>query len=193
MKIKLVDSPEDPVRLSFPDLFTPVEYEKGDGKPRYNATYLVKKGGANDKKIQAAIQAVAEEKFGKKAASLLAQFKGNPQKICYLDGDAKEYDGYAGMNYISAHRKAKDGPPFLCDQQKQELQEKHGKPYAGCYVNATVDIYAQDAPNAGIRAGVVGIQFWRDGDAFGGSSKGSADDFDDLCVSEEEDTGGGLI
>lgn len=53
-KIKLVDSPSDPVRLSFPDLHKAVEFEPGDGKFRYNASALVVPGGANDKKIEAA-------------------------------------------------------------------------------------------------------------------------------------------
>jgi|WetSurMetagenome_2_1015567.scaffolds.fasta_scaffold15373_7 hypothetical protein len=180
MKIKLND-----VRLSFPDIWTAVEYEKGDGKPRYNASYLITPGSENDKVIRAAIKQVAIEKYGKKADSLLAAFAGVAQKMCYLDGNLKDYDGYEDMMALTAHRKEKDGRPFVCDGSKNPLTESDGKPYAGCYVNATVDIYAQDAPNIGIRAGIVGLQFVRDGDSFGGTSKGGADDFEDISAPDE--------
>lgn len=49
-KIKLAG-----VRLSFPDLFKAVEFKTGDGKPRFNASFLVDPGSENDKKIKAAI------------------------------------------------------------------------------------------------------------------------------------------
>lgn len=174
MKIKLNN-----VRLSFPNLFKPVAFEPG-APERYDATYLVEPGSENDKAIRAAIKSVATEKFGKKAEAILGSIKGNTNKFCYLDGNLKEYDGYEGMYYLACHRKAKDGPPYVCDENRNQLSENAGKPYAGCYVNATVDIYAQGDQYTGIRAGIVGVQFAGDGDAFGGTSKGSADDFDDL-------------
>ncbi|MWN55950.1 ssDNA-binding protein, partial [Escherichia coli] len=52
---------------------------------------------------------------------------------------------------------------------------------AGCYVNAVIDIWAQDN-NFGkrINASLGGVQFLRDGDAFAGGGVASADDFDDI-------------
>lgn len=173
------------VRLSFPDLFEAKEYEKGDGKPRYNATFLIEPGSANDKAIRAAIAEVGAEKFGKKAAAVLKSLEGNANKYCYLDGAAKDYDGYEGMWYLSAHRKAADGRPLVIDRDKSPLTAADGRPYAGCYVNATAEIYAQDGQNQGIRASFSGIQFHSNGDAFSSARPASPDEFEDLGVPEE--------
>ena len=179
MKVKL-----EGVRLSFPDIWEAKEYEAGDGKPRYNATFLIEPGSANDKAIRAAIKHEATEAYKAKAPAFLKQWEGNPQKFAYLDGNTKEYDGYAGMMYLSCHRKAKDGRPAIVDRAKNQLQPADGKPYAGCYVNAVVDVYAQTGPNAGIRASFSAIQFTKDGDAFSAGTPANADEFDDLGVDE---------
>jgi hypothetical protein len=182
MKVQLAN-----VRLSFPDIWEPKEYEPGDGKPRYNATFLVVPGSSNDKSIRAAIKAVALETFGKKADAMLKAFEGNPQKICYLDGEAKEYDGYAGMWYLSCHRRAVDRRPTILDRDKSPLTLADGRPYAGCFVNALVEIYGQNTQNAGIRGSFSGIQFVKDGDAFSGNTIASPDDFEDLGTPDPED------
>lgn len=173
------------VRLSFPRLWTPVEYETGDGKLRWSATFLIVPGSANDKAIRAAIQAEADEAYKTKAKVMLTQFWGNRQKFCYLDGapggEAK-YAGYEGHWALTTHRQknSKAGvqpPPLIIDSNKAPLGEDAGKPYAGCYVNAKVSIYAQAGANAGIRASFSAVQFWRDGDAFSGSTP-NTDGFD---------------
>lgn len=188
MKLKLNN-----VRLAFPDLFEAVQYD-GKGPFRYNATFLIVPGSANDVAIRAGIQEVANEKFGAKAASFLKQWEGNSQKFCYLDGNLKEYDGYEGMMYLSAHRRQNDGPPTILDRRPKNddgspnlLTAASGKPYAGCYVNASVEIYAQDKDNPGIRCGFTGVQFASDGDAFSGGKAASADEYEDLTVEETAD------
>ena len=179
MKVKLKH-----VRLSFPDLFQAVEYQTGDGKPRFNATFLIEPGSENDKAIRAAIKAAATETWAAKAPAMLKQFEGNSLKYCYLDGDTKEYDGYAGVWYLSAHNKTR---PLVIDRDKTPLTAADGKPYAGCYVNASVEIYAQNNENKGIRASFNGVQFVADGDAFGGGAPASPEEFEDLGVDAEGD------
>lgn len=173
-KVKLND-----VRLSFPDLWEATQYE-GAGAFRYNASFLIEPGSANDKAVQAAILEAATEKWGKKAAATLESIKGNSNKFCYSKGDAKEYEGYAGMLVLSAHRKQDAGRPMVIDQSKNPLVAADGKPYAGCYVNATVDLWAQEGTHSGMRCGLLGVQFLRDGDAFSGAGAAKIDDFDDL-------------
>lgn len=180
MKVKL-----QKVRLSFPDIWEAVEYETGDGKPRFNATFLIEPGSENDKAIRAAIKEVAVDTWGKKADAKLKEFEGVSNKYCYLDGNTKEYEGYADRWYLSCHRREKDGRPLIIDRQRNPLTQADGKPYAGCYVNATVEIYAQEGQNQGIRASFAGIQFHSDGDAFTGNRPASADDFEDLGVPED--------
>jgi len=165
------------VRLSFPDLFDATQYQ-GVGPFRYNASFLIEPGSDNDKAVQAAILEAANEKFGKKAGTVLAGMRGNSNKYCYVSGDTKDYDGYQGMMVLSAHRKQEAGRPLVIDGNKNPLRPEDGKPYAGCYVNATVDIYAQDGQNAGIRCGLKGVQFAGDGDAFSGSKVSTPEDFD---------------
>jgi hypothetical protein len=188
-KIKLVDTPADPVRLSFPDLYTAVEFETGDGKFRYNASALVVPGGANDKKIEDAIAAEVKAAFPDpvKAAKFLASVRGQKNGDCYTDGNKKPYDGYEGMKVLSAHRKQKDGPVGVYGNvidpatgKVVVLKEISGKPYAGCYVNMTVEIYVQTKTNPGIRSGLIAVQFARDGDAFSGSKPATPDDFEPL-------------
>ena len=166
------------VRLSFPNLFVAKEYKAGDGKPRYDATFLIEPGSENDKLIQAAIKAEAEASFGAKAASYLESFRGNANKYCYLKGDLKEYDGYAGMLYVACHSKTR---PLVIDRDKTPLTAQDPKPYAGCYVNAKISIYAQKGENAGIRAAFSGVQFAADGDAFSAGGPASVDDFDTVA------------
>jgi hypothetical protein len=60
-------------------------------------------------------------------------------------------------------------------------------PYSGCYVNASVEFWAQDGDNAGIRCSLRAVQFLRDGDAFAGGSKVTADELDDLGEGAEAD------
>lgn len=176
MKVILKD-----VRIAFIDaLWTPKQYQ-GAGPFRRSATFLVVPGSDNDKLLEAAIEKVAAEKFGKKAASVLAGVRGNSNKCCYMDGNTKaDYDGFQGMKYLASHRKDADGPVLVIDTNKAPLAEGAGRPYAGCYVNASVDIYAQDGQNTGIRSGLIGVQFFRDGDSFGGASRSDGSEFEDL-------------
>lgn len=180
------------VRLSFPDLFHAVEFKAGDGKPRWNATFLVEPGSENDKNIKRAIAAEAKEVWGAKAEQTLKSCEGQVNKYCYIDGDTKEYDGYAGHMYLAAHRAAKtkggapNSRPQIIDRDKSPLTAEDGKPYAGCYVNAKVSIYCQKGENAGVRASFSAVQFLRDGDAFSAGAP-STDEFDDLSKFDEEE------
>lgn len=168
------------VRLAFPDLFTAKDYQ--DNKRfRRSATFLVEPGSENDKKIQAAISAVAKDKYKDKEKQIEA-WRQNPQKFCYTPGDLKEYDGWAGKMALTSHRYVEQGAVGVFDRKgvngkPNALAEGDGKPYAGCYVNAKVELWAQDGKNSGIRCTLVSVQFWRDGDAFSSGSRPSADDF----------------
>lgn len=164
------------VRLSFADIWTARAFEEG-AEPKYGATFLVEKGSENDKAIQAAIKEVAKEAWGAKADSNLAKIKGNPNKEGYRDGDTQDYDGYANNNFIRASGKVR---PTIVNKNRSPLTEADGVIYSGCYVNAIIDIYAYDSKGVGISAGLKGIQFVKDGEAFSGGGVASADDFDDI-------------
>jgi hypothetical protein len=171
------------VRLSFPDLFAPRSFKPGD-PPKYKSTFLVAKDDPQIKLIEEAILNAAKEKWPKDTVKFINSIRGNANKFCFQDGDLKTYDGYEGMMALSASSKTR---PLTIDRDKSPLTEEDGRPYAGCYVNCSIDVFAyDDGQNKGISASLKGVQFVKDGAAFSGSRPASPEDFDDLGVDEEE-------
>jgi hypothetical protein len=127
-----------------------------------------------------------------------------PEKVCLRDGDLENWEGYADMLYVSANRREADGPPRVItnrkDADKKWITARAGEdncPYAGCYVNAIVRVWAQDNEHGKrVNASVEAIQFLRDGDSFSGAAPINVDEeFSDDMVGEEgslgdEDNGG---
>lgn len=182
------------VRLSFPVLWTAQEYQEGDGKPRWSAGFIVEPGSENDKKIRNAMKSVATDVMKSKAEDFLKNNQNNSQKVCYIEGDSRDtvYEGQEGMMVLTSHRAARtkmgaNSRPAIIDRDKSPLLESDGKPYAGCYVNAKVQFYAQSAPNPGVRCSFSVVQFVKDGDAFGAGAP-NLEDMEDLGdTGEDED------
>ncbi|NKD46264.1 DUF2815 family protein [Haematospirillum jordaniae] len=177
MKIKLEN-----VRLAFPMLFE-ARTVNGEGKPAFSASFLLDPADPQVKALNQAIEQVAREKWGAKTDAVLKQMRGQ-DKVCLHDGDLKSnYDGFPGSLYVSARSTTR---PLVIDKDRSPLTEADGKPYAGCYVNASVELWAQDN-NYGkrINAGLRGVQFFRDGDAFAGGGAASEDEFDDISSGVE--------
>jgi hypothetical protein len=180
MKIKLTN-----VRLAFPQLFE-AKTVNGEGKPAFSAAFILDPADPQVKAINAAIEQVAKDKWGVKADTMLtAMRKGD--KVALHDGDLKAtYEGYAGNVYISSRSATR---PLVINTDKSPLTEADGKPYAGCYVNASVELWAQDN-NYGkrINASLGGVQFSKDGDAFAGGGAASQDEFDDISAGADADS-----
>lgn len=176
MNIKLEN-----VRLSFPALFKARAFE--DGKtPKFSATFILSKKKHADliEEIEEAIQEVIKEKWGKVKPKL----KG----VCLNDGSEKaDVDGYGDdVMYIAAHSNSR--VPVVSQDPSVPLAEEDGKPYAGCYVNATIRLWAQDNQygkriNAALRA----VQFYRDGDAFGEKAADAEEEFKDVSDDDGDD------
>ncbi|SEB24765.1 ssDNA-binding protein [Paraburkholderia sartisoli] len=184
-------------RLSFPDLFEAKQFE-GAGPFSYRAAFLMPEGQTvytqqPDKSwkkttMEKVIAAVAAEAWKAKADAILKTLQGNPQKMCWYDGNLKEYDGYADNFVLSASRGQDKGRPVIKDRDASPLSEKDGKPYAGCYVNGTVEIWAQDNKfGKGIRATLRGVQFLKDGDAFSAGTPLNEDELGAIDTPETED------
>ena len=170
------------VRVSFPDLFIPKPFKAGD-VPKFKCTFLIPKGSKLDKEVEKAILAAGKaSKWGAKAEKEIAAMRNNPNKFCYQDGDNKDYDGYAGMMALSAGSKTR---PLVIDRDKSPLTVEDGKPYAGSYVNAQVELFGYNNSGNGISAGLLGVQFVKDGDAFSGSKPADISDFDEV---EDDDS-----
>lgn len=182
MKVQLSN-----VRLSFPTLF---EAKKvgDDGELKYSACFIIDPASANARTLSKAVDATAEEKWGAKAKAILAELK-KKDRVCYHEGpkvnsSGEVYDGFEDMHHVNSSNKAR---PTVIDRDRSPLQAGDGKPYGGCYVNAILELWAQDHPKYGkrINATLSGVQFVRDGDAFVGGTPARAEDFDDLGVEEE--------
>lgn len=172
------------VRLSFPDLFVARPFKPGD-EPKFKATLLIPKDDPQIAVVEAAIkQAGIDKGWGAKTEAIINSIRGNPNKFCFQDGDTKDYDGYEGMMALSAGSKAR---PLIIDRDKTQLVQADGRPYAGCYVNASIEIFGYTNSGNGISAALTGVQFVRDGDSFGGGAPASPDDFDDLGVDNDGD------
>ena len=177
------------VRLSFPHLFVPQVSTTGEGEPKYNATFIIEPGSKNAYALKAAVEAVAKEKWGEKAASTLAALRKG-DKVCYREepkanqsGDI--YAGFEDSHWVGASDKVR---PTVIDRDKSPLTAADGKPYGGCYVNAIIDVWPQDnAYGKRINASLKGVQFVKDGDAFSGGGAASVDEFDTLEEAEADD------
>lgn len=165
------------VRLSFPKLFEAEQYE-GKGPFRYGAAFWVPKTDtALIARVNDAIQAEAKAAWGAKAGAMLIEILPDKKACCWIDGARKDAEDYW---VLGSYRPQEKGRPLVIDQAKTPLVAADGKPYAGCWVNATVEIYTTNKPNTGVRCGLLGVQFLRDGDAFGGGTPPNPDDFEAL-------------
>ena len=125
---------------------------------------------------------VAKEKWGTKADQVFKQMKAG-DKLCLHDGDTKaQYEGFEGMMFVSSRTKTRPLTLGGGPNKKDPVVESDGVLYSGCYVNAVIELWAQDNQfGKRINAQLGGVQFYRDGDAFsGGGSAADEDDFEDL-------------
>ena len=179
MKLKLTN-----VRLAFPALFE-AKTVNGEGEPRFSASFLLDPKHADVATLRQAIEAVGREKWGAKWPNVKKELE-TKDRTCLHDGDAKaDYAGFPGMLYVSAGNRTRPG---LFDRDKTPLVQADGRPYAGCYVNASIELWAQDN-NYGkrINASLRGVQFLRDGDAFAGGGAASEDEFDEITPETADD------
>jgi len=177
MKLKLKR-----VRIAFcQHLHTAGAITAGD-EPKFSATFLIPKSDAEQvQRISETIKAEAAEKWRDKADGILKALAAD-NKICLRNGEGKsQYEGFSDCFYIAANGKVK---PLILDVDKTPLDASSGKPYAGCYVDAVIEIWAQDNQyGKRINARLQGVRFVEDGDSFTGAGSARADDFDDIAVS----------
>lgn len=158
------------VRLSFPSLFRKAVFSGEETK--YEGTFLISKDDQADKiaEIDAAIKTLIRDKL--KGAKLPSD------KICLRDGNDVDYAGYDGHMSIKASSAKR---PLVLDRDRSPLTEDDNRPYAGCYVNAVIELWAQNNQyGKRINANLLGVQFFKDGDPFSDGVTASADDFDDF-------------
>lgn len=172
------------VRCSFPVVFNAEPFDE-DSEPRYSCKFLLPKGSEVSKMVDAAIMAEAKAAWPDDWQEKLESFKGNPQKTCVINGDSKKTEGYAGNIVLSSYRKEDAGRPGVVDLKKSPITKADGKIYSGCHLNGSIEIWAQrKGKYIGIRATLLAVQFFRDGEAFSGGGTPNLDVFEDLSPSD---------
>jgi hypothetical protein len=174
MKIRLEN-----VRLAFPNLFE-AKAAKAGQKAKYSAAFIFPKDHPAVSIVKEAMTQVAKAKWGDKWETVYAALRA-ADKLAVHDGDVKsEYAGYAGNLFVNASNEVR---PLILGggpDGKAPLSAEDGKPYSGCYVNALIEIWAQQHAEHGkrINASLMGVQFARDGERLSGGATAAADDFD---------------
>ena len=191
IEIVLKSTKEHPVFLSFPDLFTPKEYEN-EGKKSYvrEANFIIGQDHPQVEEIKAGIRKAIEQKWPSNPPTIPVDRR--PLRSGMLEdpdtGEKKaRWDGYDGKLFISANRRCKgstleaalaEGNPIQLidgvrgpDKKFIRLKESDGKLYAGAKVNSILRIYAYDGSKHGnphrINASIEAVQFAGHGEAFG--------------------------
>lgn len=165
------------VRIAFPALFRPVAMKADDPK-KYGLKIILDKvkDKGQIKNIRKAIEECAKAKWGDDIP---------PFKKCLTDGS--EHDQYDGiddtkMTFNATNQKR----PTVIDRDRTPLSEEDGKPYGGCYCNVTIEFWGQDNQwGKRVNASLTGVQFVKDGEAFGGGA--AAADVEDFDILDEEE------
>ncbi len=160
------------VRLSYPALFEAKGME--GSKPKFSAVFLLRKKEHKDTiaRIEKLVERAALEKFGKKVTL---------KHTVLHDGNEKEdKEGYGDeVMYLTAKS---DTRPAVVDQKKVTVTAEDGKVYAGCYVNASIQLFAYKHPTGGngVSASLRAVQFVKDGESFGAAPVNPDDEFEEV-------------
>jgi hypothetical protein len=187
------------VMLGFPALAEPQSL--GDGEPAYSVKLPIQPGSENEKLIEAAIVAVAEEQWNDRAAAVLSMLKEDG-KICYTKkvyrskSTGEAYDGFDNHYYLSA-RNAKTQPTVFNEygEQLSKISDIERQAYSGAIAKGvSLEIWAQDNKwGKRINCTLRGVMLSGEGERkSGGSAPASADEFAGLAASKPsaEDTMG---
>lgn len=175
------------VRLAFPAIWTPYKGKGQEGAGKFNLKAILPKDHPQLKELEAAMVALAKEKWGVKWEATLKAIKVADKTFLH-DGDAKpEWEGFEGNLYVAASNKVR---PTVFDGLRNPLTEADGVVYSGCMVNVNFEPWAQDNDyGKRINGTLRGLQFAGDNDAFsGGGTPADADDFDELGNPDGDDS-----
>lgn len=174
-------------RLAFPELFEAKSVN--DGAPRFSAVIILDPADkAQTKLIDDAIAAAAKEKWNAKADAIVNELR-KQRRVCYLKEPKTSSEGAVFAGFEDSHSISASSPtrPVLKDRDGvTPLTAAEGRPYAGCYVVASIDVWCQDNKHGKrINGTLRWVQFWKDGDAFTGGTPVADDEFESLDAEDE--------
>lgn len=153
------------VRASYVNVHTPRK-KNDDQEAKYEITFILDEK-VNATEIAAIKKAQAElmndPKFGGKKPLKFALRKGD-------DTPDRADDPALGPNKWTVGARSKIKPKIV-DILKNELSVDSGKPYSGCYVHATIDVYPYNnvkEQTRGISSEIIAVMFVKDGERLGG-------------------------
>jgi hypothetical protein len=171
------------VRLSFAQLFVAKQMtDDPNSKAKFSASFLMDPSkpehAAKIREVEALMKACAEEKWGVGKVPRAV-------KYCLHDGNEKDYEGYAGMMYVSS---SSDRRPVTVDRRRNVVVEADGVLYSGCYVNASLRFWAQDNQyGKRVNCELKAVQFVQSGEAFGAAPVDPEREFADLVPEDADD------
>lgn len=194
MKVKVQN-----VRALYPFLFAKDQPKKADQDPKYRVTLTMDEDHPAVEKIREAALEVLTAKVGADAAERWMKNNfGVDKKTGVLHwGDKRDEpsEDFDGTRYFTAKsdtqpviqtslgfRQKRDGTVRDEDDEDIELdRDEHGKQiYAGCYVNALINVVAWKNENGtGVSTYLLGVKFRKDGDEQILGETVSDDDLDD--------------
>jgi len=168
------------LRCAFPHLHEAKSVN--DGEPMFSLATVIVPNSENHKILKEGMVAVAKDKWGNKADAILTELKSKG-RVCFkespLTKDGEPYEGFEGMFSLNASSKKR---PVVVDKDKTPLTAADGKPYGGCYVDLSIEMWAQDNSwGKRINATIRWVQFRADGEAFSGGRAVSADEFAEIA------------
>jgi hypothetical protein len=173
MKLKLKN-----VRLSFPNLFEAEQYE-GKGPFNYSRVVLDRRTTTRSSRpIDEAIKAARARPVGCEGAR---DPEGGPARQEGVLLDRRRPQGSRGhTGSCPSHRKQDDGRPLSSTSRRTRWSPATASPTPAATSTRRSRSTPPQAEHRQVRCGLIGVQFAADGDAFGGGSKPSADDFDEI-------------
>ncbi len=175
-----------PVRVSYPQVFVPRAIQEG-AEPKYGIVLMFDKTNSEHNKflnmLHAKAQKAMKEKWPDPTKRPRIPIVGHDMS-CIKDGDTacnkqgvpliEKNPEYAGHFIVRAGSKRKPG---IVDKGRAEIMDKEAI-YGGCSCKINLNPYAYDTKgNKGVTFGLNGVQFWGDGEAFGGGRPSTEDMF----------------
>jgi hypothetical protein len=176
-----------PMRISYPQIFTPRAFEDG-GTPRFSVILMVDKTDKEHmafvKQLYQDLDAVRKEHWPDEAKRPRNALMGET-KSPIKDGDktvdtngiplSEKNPEYAGHYIITASATRK---PAVVNRNLHEVIDPNVV-YGGCRCKVNVNAYSFDVrANRGATVGLNGVQFWDGGEPFGGGRPPVEDMFD---------------
>lgn len=187
MEIMLKD-----VRIAFPAVAE--KQSIGDGEPAYGAKFIIVPNSPIVKVLDEGMLAVANamDKWKPNNVQIFNKLKDD-KKVSFIHAPYVNKNGvpYLGFeNMFSLGSRNASTQPSVFDKFGVQVTEKEAIKaliYSGCYVNAKIQLWAQDNTyGRRINASLLGVMFARDGEAFGGSAPAKAEDFAGMAADPSE-------